>query len=375
MKILYFFIGTEAELMKMFRVIQEAKARGYECRVISNGQNDIKGSYYLTLVGGKIDIDLTQYMAVQKNASNYLGWFLRTERLGIKVMKAEKKKNKDILMIVHGDTLSTLMGARIAHKCGIEYMHVESGLRSFNWFSPFPEEIDRYFSSKHSVINFCQKEEAAEYAGKTFKGKAVNTEYNTGIEILFNALKEIEGNNIPSPEEEKYFLVAVHRQENLMNETFMKEIFERILDLSRDMKCIFIYHVQTENALKKFGLWEKINHSENIKIIPRQDYITFINYVIHSEFVMADGCGNQQEFYYLGQPYLIMRTEVEENSEGLGWNAVCFKGDYKVVDDFVSHYKEYKKERIVPRVLPSNIIMDAIDEYCDRAKKIRRNKS
>ena len=62
MKKLYFFIGTEAELMKMFRVIQEAKQRGYECSIISNGQNDIKNSYYLDLVGGNIDVDLTEKM-------------------------------------------------------------------------------------------------------------------------------------------------------------------------------------------------------------------------------------------------------------------------------------------------------------------------
>lgn len=364
MKKLYFFIGTEAELMKMFRVIQEAQSRGYICKIISNGQNDIKKSPYLEMVGGKIHIDLTQYSASQKNATNYLTWFLKTERLGVRIMKQEKQKNDDIIMIVHGDTLSTLMGARIAKKCKIKYMHVESGLRSYNWFSPFPEEFDRYFSSKNAVINFCQKEEAAKYAAKTFKGRAVNTVYNTGIEILFNALEQIESKSLRTPCDEKYFLVAIHRQENLMNAKYMKETFNRIFDLSNNMKCIFIYHEQTESSLKKFELWDKVANAPNIEIVPRQSYVPFINYVINSEFVMADGCGNQQEFFYLGQPYLIMRTDIEEDSEGIGWNAMCFKGDYSKIDDFVANYPNYKKERVVPKVLPSVIIMDAIDEYC-----------
>lgn len=367
MKSLYFFIGTEAELMKMFRVIQEAKNRGYDCKIISNGQNNIEDSYYLQLVGGKIDVDLTKLMPQDKTAKNYLMWFLKTEQLGKKIMNKEKEKCAgNLIMIVHGDTLSTLMGARIAHKCGIEYMHVESGLRSHNWFSPFPEEIDRYFSSKHSVVNFCQKAEATEYAAKAFKGKAVNTVYNTGIEILYNAINKIENEKIPRPVEEDYFLTAIHRQENLLNEKFMKNTFSKIFEMSKKMKCVFIYHVQTENALKKFGLWNEFENCNNIIKIPRQDYVSFINYAINSEFVMADGCGNQQEFYYLGQPYLIMRTAVEEDSEGLGWNAFCFRGDYSKISEFVDHYKEFKKERVVPQKLPSNIIMDAIDEYCGR---------
>ena len=78
MRKLYFFIGTEAELMKMFRVIQEAKKRGYECFIISNGQNDISNSHYLDLVGGKIHFDLTEFKPENKTALNSLKWFIKT---------------------------------------------------------------------------------------------------------------------------------------------------------------------------------------------------------------------------------------------------------------------------------------------------------
>lgn len=364
MKKLYFFIGTEAELMKMFHVINEAKSRGYDCKIVSNGQNDIKDSIYLKAVGGVIDVDLTKMMPKGKTAIDYFSWFIRTEKYGVSVMKRIKNDcDGELLMIVHGDTLSTLMGARIAQKSKIEYVHVESGLRSHNWFSPFPEEIDRYFSSKKSVLNFCQKKEAAEYAAKAFKGKAINTMYNTGIEILLDALKAIDQQEIKRPLEGKYFLTAIHRQENLLNSKFMKNTFKRIFELSKKMKCVFIYHSQTESALKKFGLWDEFEKCTNIIKIPRQDYISFINYVVNSEFVMADGCGNQQEFYYLGQPYLIMRTAIESNSEGLDYNAICFKGDYTKIDEFVNSYMEYRKPRIIPQKKPSVIIMDEIDGY------------
>lgn len=365
MKTLYFFIGTEAELMKMYCVVQEARKRGYECKIISNGQNNIKGTYFLDILGGTIDIDLTCYAAKEKNMLEYLKWFIKTERLGVKKLKDEIKNadSKDVLMIVHGDTMSTLMGARIAQKCKMDYVHVESGPRSFNWLSPFPEEIDRYFSSKKSKINFCSRQEFTDMAAKYFKGKAVNTEYNTGIETLYLAL---EHNEVSKPQriiEEKYFLVAIHRQENLMSETFMTKAFEEIIDLSNDMKCLFIYHEQTRNALEKVGMWEKVKACENIVIVPRQGYFDFINSVENSEFVVADGCGNQQEFYYLGKPYLIMRTEVEQNSDGLQWNAIYFENDYSNIRKFYENYNIYKKERVIPKILPSQIIMNTLDEY------------
>ena len=125
-KKLYFFIGTEAELMKMFKTILEAQKRGYDCKLVSNGQNSVKNSHFLELVGGKIDIDLTDYGKKEKNASGYIGWFRKTEKLGVTIFKDIVKNNNkdDILMIVHGDTLSTLMGARIAKKSGMNYVHV-----------------------------------------------------------------------------------------------------------------------------------------------------------------------------------------------------------------------------------------------------------
>lgn len=365
MRTLYFFIGTEAELMKMFRVILEAKKRGYECKIISNGQNNIKGTHFLEIIGDEVAIDLTEYGSKEKSAFGYLGWYVKTEKLGVSVMKKEmaSRNKKDVLMIVHGDTLSTLMGARIAKKSKINYVHVESGLRSYNWFSPFPEEIDRYFSSKNSEINFCPKKEYAEYAERAFRGKSVNTVYNTGIETLYYAIEENKRNALPRPVDDKYFLLAIHRQENLMNESFMKTTFEKVLEASKKMKCLFIYHEQTKNALEKFGIWEIFSKAENVVIIPRQQYIPFVNCVVNSEFVVADGCGNQQEFYYLGKPYLIMRTKVEEDSEGMGWNAEAFKGDFNKIIEFCDTYQNYIKQPVVMEQLPSNIIMDSIDEY------------
>ena len=299
MNILYFFIGTEAELMKMFKVIDRARKQGFLCKIISNGQNLIDKSYFLPMAGGRIDIDLSQHASTSKSSIGYMKWFLKTERKGVQVMRKEFKqyKNDNCLMVVHGDTLSTLMGARIARKIKMKYIHVESGLRSYHWLSPFPEEIDRFFSSLHSEINFCPKDSYAEYAAKRFVGKSVSTTYNTGIETLMYALEENKKNQLDRPIKEPYYILAIHRQENLLSKSFLEKTVEHVLSLSKKMKCLFIYHIQTYHALCKFGLWEKINQNSNIKIVKRLPYCEFINCVFNCEFIVADGCGNQQEFY------------------------------------------------------------------------------
>ncbi len=370
-KELFFFIGTEAELMKMYNIILEAKKRNYIVHIVSNGQNNIENSKYLEIIEEKIDVDLTKYIPKRKGMASYLKWFIKTRKLGIKTFKKLlKNKNKsNCLMFVHGDTLSTLMGAMIARKNKLKYVHVESGFRSHNWFSPFPEEIDRYFSSKKSIINFCQNEEATKCAEKYFKGKAVNTIYNTGIEILYSALEECKKEKIPKIIDEKYFLFTLHRQENLLNGNFLKNVVENICELSKKMKCVFIYHVQTKEALEKFGLWSEISKNKRIKIIDRQDYINFINIVDKSEFVIGDGCGNQQEFYFMGKPYLILRTRVEDNSEGLNWNAKPFENNFKNIIYFYDEYKKYTKKPIKMDILPSKIVLDEIDLYFKNACK------
>lgn len=365
MNILYFFIGTEAELMKMFKVIRSARERGFVCKTISTGQNLIYDSLFLPLSGGGIDIDLSEYASASKNSSGYLKWFLKTEKKCVTVLKAELKAQNDenCLLVVHGDTLSTLMGARAARKAKMKYVHVESGLRSYHWFSPFPEEIDRFFASLHAEINFCPKDNYAEYAAKRFKGKSVSTVYNTGIETLLYALAENKTRHLDRPIKDPYYLLAIHRQENLLSKNFMERLVTHLISLSLKIKCLFIYHVQTYDALCRFDLWEKVIRQPNIKAVERLTYFEFINAVYHSEFVVADGCGNQQEFYYLGKPYLIMRTEVEDDSEGLGLNAKCFKNNFEALDGFYSEYRKYMQPQVVPDVLPSEIIVKELERY------------
>ncbi len=225
MRDLYFFIGTEAELMKMFIVISKARERDFNCKIISSGQNDISQSPFMKLCKSQINIDLSTFKPNKKGGLSYLQWFIKTTMYGVTSMRTiakEYSENNKPVIIVHGDTLSSLMGSMIARKSGLAYSHVEGGLRSFNWFNPFPEELCRFFSSKHADVIFCPGKQAAETARSFFNGKAVDTVYNTNIETLQYAFKNNKSNFSPRIYQDKYFVLAIHRQENLLSNNFLE---------------------------------------------------------------------------------------------------------------------------------------------------------
>lgn len=360
MRDLYFFIGTEAEIMKMFMVIKKAKEAGFHCKVISSGQNDISQSPFMDLCDSKIDVDLSVFTPKNKGGSSYLQWLLKTTQYGIKYMKNILKKyskEQQPIMVIHGDTLSTLMGAIIARRAGMKHVHVEGGLRSYHWFNPFPEEIDRYFGSKYADIVFCPSDDGLEIVKKSFHGEGVSTKYNTNIETLSYAYKTIAEYPIPRIYEGKYFVVALHRQENLMSREFMEKAIDSVVTLAEKIHCLFIYHQQTADTLEKFGLMDRIKNNPNITVVKRLAYLNFIDAVDKAEFMVADGAGNQQELYYMGKPYLIMRKHIENNSEGLGYNCIGFNNDFELVSNFDKEHLKYKHDRLKPEVLPSDIIV------------------
>lgn len=373
MRRLHFIIGTQAELMKLFPVINAAKDRGFETRIISTGQNDLVSCPYLERARSVVDMDIRANTAKKKDASNYLGWFVGTARNGRKLLGEyfTDEMRSESLCVVHGDTLTTTMGAWMCKKLKLPYAHIESGLRSFNFLSPFPEEFDRLYGSSYSVMNFCPGKIHADYAQKRFKGQAVDTVYNTGIETLYDAVERIGDTRHPQQPSCPYFMFMLHRQENIMSADFVRRVAEKIMTMADAMACVFIYHEQTRAKMQEFGVFDDIAKHPNITLLPRQEYLDFVRLVLQTEFIATDGCGNQQEFYYLGKPYLILRTSVEKDTEGLGWNAKVFDNDFDGIPDFLGEYHNYTKPRVVPEVSPSKIIVDSVERWFDERERVR----
>lgn len=149
----------------------------------------------------------------------------------------------------------------------------------------------------------------------------------------------------------------MHRQENLMDKKFFKDVLCRVKDNSKKMKCVIILHKITELALKEMGMYDELKADSNFVLLPRVDYFDFMKLLQASEYVITDGGSNQEELHYMGKPCLIMRKTTERN-EGIGENAILFGGDVSWVSRFAESYKDYERKDVEYEVSPSEIISE-----------------
>ncbi len=361
-KDIYFFIGTTAELIKLAPVIKELDKRGANFKIIASAQNSLqfnelkffmgKQSAYYTLGVKPFKLPNFYFRFVVwmiKAVGNFFLYF-RNE------FKGTDKRSS--FFIVHGDTVSSLIGALVAKVHGIRLVHIESGLRSFDFFEPFPEEICRFIVSKLADIHFCPNSWAVNNLSKT-SGMKINTHNNTLIETVSITLKNTKKADFKPIQKRKYFVLVLHRQEHIL---FKKNLTKNVLNIfaeyaNKDLVCVLVLHKLTEKFLRKEKLIDKLRKNKNIILIPRFPYTEFIHLMEDAEFIATDGGSNQEESYYLGKPCLILRN-VTERTEGLGENTLLSHGDENIIHNFIQNYKKYKRKQIKYKIRPSKIIVD-----------------
>lgn len=350
----FFFIGTEAELIKVFPVMIECMNQGGLCHIIASGQNDLTRSRIMKVLrlNGKF-IELSKESQIKKSAVGLLKWFIRTYRIAVNSIEEhfDRVELKGAPMVVHGDTVSTFMGARIGKKLGCLVCHVEAGLRSHHLFNPFPEEIDRLLTSRVARLHFAPGDEPEQNLKKV-KGRVINTQQNTLLDSLRFSERIPIQSNIEGILEEEYFIFVMHRQENLANKKFVCDVVTEITKITEHHKCVIILHEITRNTFDRFGLMDKLKINNNIILQPRVDYFDFMKLLQNSHFVITDGGSNQEELFYMNKPCLIMR-KTTERTEGLGVNARLFGGEASDIGAFVAAV-EHRKVRPVKEVLEGN---------------------
>ena len=357
-KVFYFFIGTTAELIKLAPVIREIKKRKLHFKIITSGQTDVLFDEFKSFIGPiKADIAL-QKKGNKSSVIIFILWSIKTFFVALKELHKEfggLKKEKSYF-IVHGDTVSSLIGAIIARVFGLKVVHIESGLRSFNFLEPFPEEISRYIISILADIHFCPNEWCIKNLKNT-AGVKINTKQNTLFDSYlwsrsqksnFDLKKEIKG---------KYYILVVHRQEHVIfgaNEA--KDVFKFVLqNSSQNFTCVIIKHAISQ---KLFNSVKNIGGKKKIRVFPRLSYAHFMRLLEGAEYIATDGGSNQEEAYYMGKPTLILRKRTER-IEGLGRNAFLSHLNKRKIEVFLKNYKKYSKPSLTNiKVNPSNTIVE-----------------
>lgn len=259
------------------------------------------------------------------------------------------------LVLVHGDTFSTLIGALMARLARLKVGHVESGLRSFNYLNPFPEELTRVLVFRLSHIYFSPGKWALDNLSG-YSGLKVDTHSNTLKDSLRIAVAQIDSSQIKIPAC-LYAIVSIHRFENIFSRQKLIRVIETIERVADRINLVFILHKPTEKKLRDFGLYERIALNPRIELRPRYDYFKFIKLVSRSAFVISDGGSNQEECHYLNKPVLLLRMATERQ-EGLGSNCTLSKFDPAVIDEFIVRYPEFRQEAGDDVASPSTIIAE-----------------
>lgn len=359
----YFFIGTTAELIKLVPLIRELEKRLINYKIIASNQNVLSFGEVTSIINKKSP-DYTFRIKSSKYPRDiylrFVVWFIRS--LGNYFLYFRNQfwgqKKKDVFFIVHGDTMTSFIGSLIARLNGIRLVHVESGLRSFSFLEPFPEEFCRYIASRLADIHFCPNRWAKNNL-KGYGGVKINTFYNTVGESVFLTLKSSNKIKLFRSGKQGYFILVIHRQEHTL---FSRQNTEKIINLfirkaNDNLKCVFVMHKLTRDYLDKQRLLKKMQSNPNVILSPRLPYPSFIKLVKNCEFIATDGGTNQEEAYFLGKPCLILRNRTER-IEGLRKNALLSYNKEDVINDFINNYRKYKTREVLIKDRPSKIIVD-----------------
>jgi UDP-N-acetylglucosamine 2-epimerase (non-hydrolysing) len=238
-------------------------------------------------------------------------------------MKKVLQSEKPSIMLVHGDTTTSMAAAMAAFYCQIPVGHVEAGLRTFDINSPFPEEFNRQVTSKITNLHFAPtKTSRQNLLNENVPDHRIFVTGNTVIDALFalikkarsinfsnSTLKSVEflkpGNtNIP-----RIILVTGHRRENFGKgfEEICYALFE-IASLNPDIKIIYPVHL---NPNVRKTVTRLLSNVSNIHLIEPMEYLTFIKLMDLSYLILTDSGGIQEEAPSLGKPVLVMRDSTE----------------------------------------------------------------
>ena len=358
---IHIVVGTKAQLIKIAPVMAVLQNRNIGYNFIYTGQHQETIGQLRDNFGIK-EPDVVLYQG--KDITGLIQMFFWMIRILFKTVfqkkRIFKKQGAKDIVLVHGDTFSTLLGALMGKVAGIKVGHVESGLRSFNLFHPFPEEITRLLTFQLSDYYFCPGDWAVNNLQK-YKGKKINTGLNTLYDALELAKANIDQAEVEIPDL-SYAVVSLHRFENIFNKKKFRLIIDDLVEISKKIHLLFILHPPTEKKLKDFGFNSALDSSENISLRPRYDYFNFIKLLINSEFLITDGGSNQEEAYYLGKPTLLFRSTTERQ-EGLGSNVVISNFEHQLINNFVSNYKQYGAQPVQLKESPTEIIISELESF------------
>ena len=330
MKKILLVFGTRPEAIKMCPLVNELKTReGIKTIVCVSGQHRQMLDQVLEAFHVVPDYDLS----IMKDRQTLFD--ITTNILDR--IKAVLEEVKPDVVLVHGDTSTTFITALACFYMQIPVGHVEAGLRTYDIYSPYPEEFNRQAVSIISRYNFAPTEQARQnLLSEGKRPESIFVTGNTAIDALRTTVRE----DYSHPElvwasDSRLILITAHRRENLGEP--MKNMFRairRVMDEHTDVKAIYPIHM---NPIVRKTADEFLGGDDRIHIIEPLDVLDFHNFLARCFLVLTDSGGIQEEAPSLGKPVLVMRNTTER-PEGIAAGTLKLVGtDEEVI------YRSFKQ--------------------------------
>jgi UDP-N-acetylglucosamine 2-epimerase (non-hydrolysing) len=347
--VIFVVFGTTGELIKLAPVLLRLDERGHRYVLATTGQQVQQIPSFLEQFGlRQPDVWLARGAGGRdlRVNSDIPGWAATVVRSWL---RERPRLRRTPLVLVHGDTMTTVLGSIMGRTLRATVAHIEGGLRSFDFRHPFPEELNRKVATGLSRIHYAP---GAWAAGNLSRGEVVDTGSNTIRDSL-----ELVGNEPPPLElpDGSFGVVSLHRFELLNNRRLLTETVEVLAEAARDTPLLFIDHPVTAAALEKFGLARHFDET-SFRRIPRLRFFDFVRVERQSAFVVTDSGGSQEECYYLDLPCLVHRVKTERR-EGLGETAVLSEMRADVLGDFLLDPSRYRRRAELAPASPSDVIV------------------
>lgn len=338
MKTVMLVFGTRPEAIKMCPLVNELKTRkSIKTVVCVTGQHRQMLDQVLEAFNVVPDYDLS----IMKERQTL---FDVTENI-LNSIKPVLEEVKPDVVLVHGDTSTTFVTALACFYMQIPVGHVEAGLRTYNIYSPYPEEFNRQAVSIISSYNFAPTELSRDNLLK--EGKKPETIYitgNTAIDALKTTVRaDYKNEHLDWASDSRLIMITAHRRENLGEPMqHMFRAIRKVMEEHPDIKAIYPIHMNP-------AVREKANRElagcDRIRIIEPLDVLDFHNFLSRSYLILTDSGGIQEEAPSLGKPVLVMR-DTTERPEGIAAGTLKLVGTdeeviYRNFSELLSNKEAY----------------------------------
>ena len=351
----FFVLGTTAELIKLSPMLFKLDSRKITYTLILTGQqgSDLSRSLNEFAFRGEI-VHIAKRDRPLTSKFSALSWFIKcllTVLFKVVRFDVDAGLGKSrTLVVVHGDTLSTFIGTCLAWRFRFPLAHIEAGLRSYDFFNPFPEELIRVFVSKFSTYNFAPTPIAIENLNAV-RGKNVLTFGNTAVDAM----------NIYPPshnflrDASEYCIVLLHRTEFLSNSKVLKTTISDISEIASNFKVKIVVDSITQGYFSPF-----FSDDHNIELIQKMGYQEFQELLHGASFVITDSGGLQEECAEIGKPCLIHR-KATERADGLGANALLSDWLGGEILAFSKNFSSFLTSPTVRGSSPTEVILQELE--------------